>query len=43
MTRPITIVTMIAGASLNRHGADDPVNHDLGDDRGRHHHGAGHR
>jgi hypothetical protein len=33
-----------SGPSLNRHGADDPANHDLGDDRGRHHHrGAGHR
>jgi hypothetical protein len=32
-----------SGPSLNRHGADDPANHDLGDDRGRHHRGAGHR
>ena len=24
------------GARANRHGADDPPNHDAGDDRGRH-------
>ena len=27
---------------VNRHGADDPPNHDKGDDHGRHH-GPGHR
>jgi hypothetical protein len=35
------VTPQINAAGVNRHGADDPANHDKGDDRG--HHGGGHR
>jgi hypothetical protein len=41
-TQPI-VSPSSSSARTNRGGADDPANHDVGDDRGRHRGGGGHR